>query len=97
MKVQRCNFIPENEIGIIKDLDTLIHNIVTPELKELQQENKQLKSILTELGEWLDDKSNNDKYGMCFYADTLDKIEELEDKYKYYAEDLNEEVEVEEC
>jgi predicted nuclease with TOPRIM domain len=45
MKVKRCNYIPEGEITIIKDMNMLIHNLVTPELKELQQENKELIEI----------------------------------------------------
>lgn len=92
MKIQRCNYIPEGEIKIIEDMDTLIHNLVTPELKELQQENKQLKSILTELEEWTKseyDRYYNDKENLVFsnvevidFGRVLDKIQELKEKYK---------------
>ena len=68
----------------------------------ISQENKQLKSILTELEEWLkgriewnksilkEDTGKSDLLGFNFHReayikiweDTLDKIQELKEKYK---------------
>lgn len=50
------------------------------EIAEVQQENKQLKSILTELEEWLENnwKSTQD----IWYVKIINKIQELKEKYK---------------
>lgn len=51
--------------------------------KKLQQENKQLKSILTELEEWLKEQGNNgidewgNHYSVCLY-----KLNKLKENYK---------------
>ena len=49
LKIKRCNFLPEGEMAIIKDTNTLIHNIVDSELKEkgkeIQKIREELKSI----------------------------------------------------
>lgn len=49
IKVQRCNFLPEGEMAIIKDTNTLIHNIVNSELKEKDKEIDRLNNIINEL------------------------------------------------
>ena len=52
--------------------------IVVEQLKKLEQENKQLKSILTELEEWLKERQDY----AYEYENVLDKIQELKEKYK---------------
>lgn len=55
---------------------------------KLQQENKQLKNILTELEEWLEtfDKKYLERVALCNVSGTIqkvqDKIQELKEKYK---------------
>ena len=55
-------------------------------VNQLQQENKQLKSILTELEEWLKEENTYSDYKDITYRETmgcvLDKIQELKEKYK---------------
>lgn len=81
-----------SEIDYGKDNKSTTLTIVNPKyIEELEQENKQLKSILTELEEWLDEEYNYlDKYGfpagvgyaMGQIRRTKDKIQELKEKYK---------------
>lgn len=49
-------------------------------INELQQENKQLNSILTELEEWLEMMEEKETIGT--YSMVQDKIQELKEKYK---------------
>jgi len=50
---------------------------------ELQAENKQLKSILTELEEWLNKNESFDDYcNETTFTSVLDKIQKLKEKYK---------------
>lgn len=53
VKIQRCNFLPEGEMAIIKDTNTLIHNIVDSELKEKDKEIERLKNAIKELEDFL--------------------------------------------
>lgn len=83
---------------VIDSLHTLLHcslkdteyktqkeqfKIVYDYITDLQQENKQLKSILTELEEWLKEQGNNgiDEWGN-HYTVCLYKLNELKEKYK---------------
>lgn len=69
---------------IIENIQQLLEHIETDKKAEelvdyiniLQIENKQLKSILTDLEEWLKEEVWNEKYWV------LDKITELKEKYK---------------
>ncbi len=65
---------------VVKSLD-----IVNDYIEKLEQENKQLKSILTELEEWLEEISDYEEYDRV-ERDTmnmiLNKIQELKEKYK---------------
>lgn len=54
--------------------------IVVELLKKLEQENKQLNSILTELEEWLEMMEEKETIGT--YSMVQDKIQELKEKYK---------------
>ena len=71
-----------------EEAEYIFSGINEPTYKELQQENKQLKSILTELEDYL-------RLGICEPAyikgdmfwqnaceEFLDKIQELKEKYK---------------
>lgn len=79
----------------MSELDKLRNNLFNnlQYIEKLENENKQLKNILTELEEWL--KAEND----CYYygvrsgktllygkflskVETLNKIQELKEKYK---------------
>lgn len=60
------------QLGIAKEILDLID--------DLQQENKQLKSILTELEEWLEMMEEKETIGT--YSMVQDKIQELKEKYK---------------
>ena len=46
LKIQRCNFLPKGEMVIVKDANTLIHNIVDSELKEKDKEIERLNKDL---------------------------------------------------
>ena len=68
------------------DTDNLLNDLIC-DYKELQQENKQLTSILTELEEWI--KNDEEKFETTYYMgravnmfDLLNKIQELKEKYK---------------
>ena len=75
--------------AINKYIDELEENmILTKQWYKSQQENKQLKSILVELEEWLKDVDifqmnfiENKNHITPFKA-VLDKIQELKEKYK---------------
>ena len=54
--------------------------ILVEQLEKLHQENKQLKSILTELEEWLEMMEEKETIGT--YSMVQDKIQELKEKYK---------------
>lgn len=55
-------------------------------IKRLEQENKQLNSILTELEEWLKEEKENYKYSDHYRSLVsniwLNKLNELKEKYK---------------
>ena len=53
LKVKRSYVIPENEMVIIKDTNTLLHNIVDVELKEKDKEIERLNNIINELEEYI--------------------------------------------
>lgn len=63
-----------------------------PTIEQLQQENKQLNNILTELEEWTKseyDRYYNDKENLVFsnvevidFGRVLNKIQKLKEKYK---------------
>lgn len=59
LKVQRCNFLPEGEMAIIKDNNTLIHNIVDSELKQKNKEIERLNNIIDKAKEYI--KEHTDK------------------------------------
>lgn len=56
MKVKRHIGLPEGEMAIIPDEDTLIHNIITPELEEKDKEIDRLNNIIEELEKWLNEE-----------------------------------------
>ncbi len=53
LKVKRSYAIPENEMVIIKDTNTLLHNIVDSEVKEKDREIERLHSIIKEVREYI--------------------------------------------
>lgn len=55
MLVKRSSALPENDMAIIKDMDMLVHNIVTPEIKEKNKEIQELKNKVEELSNTLKD------------------------------------------
>ena len=56
MKIQRCNFLPENEMAIIKDTNTLIHNIINSELEQKNKELNKYKEVLDKIKEYCNHK-----------------------------------------
>lgn len=94
LKIQRCNFLPEGEMAIVKDTNTLIHNIVDSELKEKDKEIERLNNIIEEIElcikqnceiiRFTDEEGNLvDKIGNIDGARLLnyiDKLKELKDK-----------------
>ena len=58
LKVKRSYAIPENEMVIIKDTNTLLHNIVDSELKEKDKEIERLNNDIKEL---LKENGNKEK------------------------------------
>ncbi len=96
MKIQRCNYLEENQMAIIEDMDTLIHNITSSELKEknikitkLQQELQRKDNIIKDIKEFIEwhYKDNQEFYknkGIGLnYPEVdyiLDKIKEVESK-----------------
>ena len=52
LKVKRSYAIPENEMVIIKDTNTLLHNIVDSELKEKDKEIERLNNIINTMLEF---------------------------------------------
>ena len=95
MKVKRHIGLPEGEMAIIPDMDTLVHNIVNSELKEKDQEITRLNNIIKELEkdlkskiEWnenilKEDNGKPDLLGFNFHREAYIKIwEEVLDKLK---------------
>lgn len=69
-----------NELNCI---DNFPHAKITHAIRELQQENKQLKSILTELEEWLKETRINSAFiDEQTIMEVQLKIQELKEKYK---------------
>lgn len=65
LKVKRSYAIPENEMVIIKDTNTLLHNIVDSELKEkdkeierLNENNQAMQEEMARTWKKLDEKEN---------------------------------------
>lgn len=56
------------------------NQILSKDYMNLQQENKQLNSILTELEKWLEMMEEKETIGT--YSMVQDKIQELKEKYK---------------
>ena len=91
LKVKRSYAIPENEMVIIKDTNTLLHNIVDSELKEKDKEIERLNYIINELEKWLEEQhqfiieipaytkeiSIEHKTMEICYENVLDKLQEL--------------------
>ena len=83
MKIQRCNYLEENQMAIIKNMDTLIHNITSNELKEknikitkLQQELQRKDNNWNELKEFLE--KNYKETQDIWYVKIINKMKELE-------------------
>ena len=55
LKVKRSYAIPENEMVIIKDTNTLLHNIVDSELKEKDKEVERLNNIINKAIKGIED------------------------------------------
>ena len=72
----------EKQIATLVGLDLILSPEHYKEITKLQQENKQLKSILTELEEWLKEQGNNgiDEWGN-HYTVCLYKLNKLKKKY----------------
>lgn len=69
-----------NELNCI---DNFPHAKITHAIRELQQENKQLNSILTELEEWLKETRINSAFiDEQTIMEVQLKIQELKEKYK---------------
>ena len=73
----------EKQIGTLLGLDLILSPEHYKEINDLQQENKQLKYILTELEEWLKEQGDNgiDEWGN-HYTICLYKLNKLKEKYK---------------
>ncbi len=56
LKVKRSYAIPENEMVIIKDTNTLLHNIVDSELEEKDKEIERLNNIINELEKYCNEE-----------------------------------------
>ena len=77
--VNWLNRPPSNDdLDLIGFITTRLENFY-----KLEQENKQLKSILTELEEWLKEQGNNgiDEWGN-HYTVCLYKLNKLKERYK---------------
>ena len=86
LKIQRCNFLPEGEMAIVKDTNTLIHNIVNSELKEKDKKIDRLLNIIKELEEEINNQLTMtrrlDKYNEGYFDATLNyynKLNELKE------------------
>ena len=73
--------MPENEMGIIESEDMLIHNIITPELKEKDKQIDQLTNNWNELEEWLFRFNEEHKNDTALYSNWL-KPKEILNKMK---------------
>ena len=90
-KIYKFNYHWLNELSKHKDMLDNDTRILVTYIEVLQQENKQLKSILTELEEWLKEQlmyfcENNEQGGFSTNVEDLemilDKIQKLKEKYK---------------
>ena len=84
MEIKRCNFLPEGEMAIIKDTNTLIHNIVNSELKEKDKEIERLKNGIKELDDMFYETfriSQNGYFSISEWElkDFTDKLKELKE------------------
>jgi len=86
LKIQRCNFLPEGEMAIIKDTNTLIHNIVDSELEEKDKEIERLNNIIDKLEYFIETYAipefNLSEEPTRYFMETkiiLDKLKELKE------------------
>ena len=61
MKIQRHIGLPEGDMAIILDNQTLLHNIVTSELKQKDEEINRLNNIILKIDQYLIDCGVDDE------------------------------------